>query len=235
MNKKFHSVIYRRESKKLYCINDINSINNKLINILELGDILVAEPATYSKLKITDWVARFSRFIQNTRWGHTCLYDGEGNIIEAKVDVIFGSGKEFDGVSIRTLKSFIEDQNFLVLRPSIDKGLKKEAVERMKKFVDKDYIKYDKLRFIQGGFDILGIRQMKKRDYEIKNRIICSEVIAIAYDNNIDFYNGRHYSQILPAHIARSKNLKKILLVDRIKVNGVKKIILEILSDYKLN
>jgi hypothetical protein len=194
-----------------------NSILNELKSFMKAGDIIIAEPARYSNLRLKDWVARGSRVVQNTRWGHTGLYDGNDLILEARVDVLFGKGKKFDGMTCRTLKEYIAEQNFLIVRPIADDKVKHLAVERMKALLNNDHLKYDKFRFIEGGLDIMGIRHMKARNCEEQSRIICSEAIAFAYQGWIDFINGRHCSQILPTHILYSKKVKHIAIVDRDK------------------
>jgi hypothetical protein len=192
-----------------------NGIIKKVKSVLETGDIIIAEPDHYSNFRLKDWVARGSRVVQNTRWGHTGLYDGCDNILEARVDVLFGRGKKYDGLTTRSLGEYIKEQNFLVARPLVDMEIKKYAVEKMKELLDKRYIKYDKMRFIEGGLDLMGLRSMKARDCEEESRIICSEAVAKAYFEWLRFANGRHYSQILPTHILNSSMVKHICIVDR--------------------
>lgn len=187
----------------------------KIKGILKAGDILITEPSCYSKLNITDWIAKVSRFVQHTRWGHTSLYDGNDSIIEAKVDVLIGKGKKFDGVITRLLSDYIKEQNFIIVRPIVRDETRYMAVGKMKELMNMDNLRYDKFRFLEGGLDLLGIRTMKSRDSEESGRIICSEAIAKAYWGRLKFVDARHYSQILPTHILNSSRVSHIAVVDR--------------------
>jgi hypothetical protein len=184
-------------------------------DILKAGDILITEPAHYSKLKVKDWVAKGARVVQNTRWGHTALYDGQGSLFEARVDVLIGQGKEYDGIIARDLTEIIIEQNFLIVRPLVEEQIKINAIKRMKELLNKKHIKYDKLRFVQGGLDVLGIRKLRARNFEERRRIICSEAVAKAYWEWLRFADDRHYSQILPVHIINSNKVQHIAIVDR--------------------
>jgi hypothetical protein len=179
------------------------------------GDIIVTEPAHYSKFSLKDWIARGSRAVQNTRWGHTGMYDGDGMILEARVDVLIGHGKKYDGITSKRLDECILEQNFLIVRPKVPEIVRYCAVDSMRTLLEKKYIKYDKLRFIASGLDLMGIKSMKARDFEECCRVICSEAIAGAYSEWLDFIDGRHYSQILPTHILNSDNVEHIAIVDR--------------------
>lgn len=196
-------------------LKDDSMITGEIKGILKTGDILIAEPAHYSNIKITHWLAKCSRFLQHTRWGHTGIYDGHGKVLEARVDVLIGRGKEYDGVISRSLENFIKEQNFIIVRPIVGDEGKLQAVERMYKMLKMDYLRYDKFRFIQGGLDILGVRAMKARNIEESGRLICSEAIARAYDGWVKFVDGRHYSQILPVHILNSNRVHPIAVMDR--------------------
>jgi hypothetical protein len=41
---------------------------HQLKAIMMAGDIIVTEPAHYSKFRLKDWIARGSRVLQNSRW-----------------------------------------------------------------------------------------------------------------------------------------------------------------------
>lgn len=205
---------------KIWSVNEIlddvelNTII-QIKNILKAGDILITEPARFSKLRIKDWVAKGSRVVQNTRWGHTALYDGQGNLFEARVDVLIGQGKQYDGIIARDLTEIIIDQNFLIVRPLVEEEIKINAIKKMKELLNKKHIKYDKLRFVQGGLDVLGIRRLSVRNFEERRKIICSEAVAKAYWDWLRFVEDRHYSQILPIHIVNSNKVQHIAIVDR--------------------
>jgi hypothetical protein len=187
----------------------------KIKSILKAGDIIITEPAHFSRRKVIDWVAKGSRVVQNTRWGHTALYDGKGNLFEARVDVLIGQCKQYDGIVSRDLGDIIIDQNFLIVRPIVEEQVKINAINRMNELLDKKHIRYDKFRFVQGGLDILGIRKLRVRNFEEGRRIICSEAVAKAYWDWLKFVDDRHYSQILPIHIINSSKVQHIAIVDR--------------------
>ncbi len=187
----------------------------KIKSILKAGDIIITEPAHFSRLRFVDWIAKGSRVVQNTRWGHTALYDGQGKLFEARVDVLIGQGKQYDGIISRDLGEVLVDQNFLIVRPLVQEQVKINAINRMKELSDKKHIRYDKLRFVQGGLDILGIRKLKVRNFEEVRRIICSEAVAKAYWDWLKFVEDRHYSQILPIHIINSDKVQHVAIVDR--------------------
>ena len=214
------------QNKQQYYSRKLNDNNiEKIQEVMELlkpGDIIVAEPAHYSKFRLKDWVARGSRVIQNTRWGHTGLYDGNGIVLEARVDVLIGPGKLFDGMTCRSMDKYIIEQNFLIARPIACEQAKYDAIEKMREFLGKGYIKYDKFRFFVGGLDLMGIKFMGKRDFEESHRAICSEVIAKAYVDSVDFVKGRHYSQILPTHILYSNMVEHIAVVERNKFGEIR-------------
>jgi hypothetical protein len=143
------------------------------------------------------------------------MYDGDGTILEARVDVLIGHGKKYDGITSKSLDEYILEQNFLIVRPKVPEIVRYCAVDRMRTLLHKKYIKYDKLRFIASGLDLMGIRSMRARDFEESCRVICSEAVARAYSGWLDFVDGRHYSQVLPIHILNSANVEHIAIVDR--------------------
>jgi hypothetical protein len=208
--------IYRytfRPDKRSAKINE--EVIKQVRSILKAGDIIIAEPAHYSNLSLKDWVARGSRKVQNTRCGHTGLYDGCDTILEARVDSLIGPGKKFDGMTSRNLGEYINEQNFLIARPLTTDEAKSCAVVRMRELLKNGYLKYDKIRFIEGGLDLMGIKLMRARDCEERSKIICSEAVAKAYSGLLSFAGERHYSQVLPTHILNSKMVIHVAVVER--------------------
>jgi len=140
-----------------------------------------------------------SVFVQGTRFGHSAMYEGSGNVIEARM------GK---GVFRRKLKDLVECNKVKVVRPKASADERRDAVKYVRKQIGKDFSLMAlatagaKPTIMSKGHE--GSAQRRALD-----SIFCSNMLANAY-HKTPFNPDRSISDTRPVDILKSKRVKPV-------------------------
>lgn len=183
---------------------------DSLLKQIKPGDVIVTKPT----LAVTNYLHRGIEAFQRlrgkemSRWTHTAIAVGDGNIIHASKGIKGGKMHDDPGhVRQHTLKAFVgAGRDVLVLRPQVSKEEKAEAIARA---TDLKGVAFSKADIIRSGF-----APAKKEEGELKqpppDAIICTGTVAYSYPT-IEFSKSTSYKNLMPADIASAKTLKPIV------------------------
>lgn len=184
----------------------MSALDSKLTSFDELqkklqpGDIIFTAP---DRKRIPAWARHIykpiSKLVQGTDYGHTAIYVGDGNVVDARM------GRTAVQSS---LKQMLNHNNVVAFRPKVSPAEKKQAIEYASSQVGTPF----SLRsLIRAATPIRGKRRGNKP--EMDNKLICSALVANAYSKRKFSPAARLYTR--PSEIMNSALLKPIASVER--------------------
>jgi len=161
------------------------------------GDILNTAPRRLSGI-VDNVYKPISRAVQNTDFGHSAIYEGRGQVIEARA-----------GAPVRRMSLYdvAHKHRFRILRlKGVTTKERHEALKHVRKQIDKPF---SISALAVGGLKPTFMSGDHERRRQRLNDIFCSSMIANAYPRQA-FNEKRQISDTRPSDILKSRLVKRI-------------------------